>query len=388
MALSDFLLWEPGWESKDSPGQVIYCTPDNSFCVQIEKNGLIDVAQNDWLSKYSLAIHKDISVKNRFRRFNSKTNLLELINNLDYIFEGEILVHLPTYHYWLLSQLQQADESQIENIDFSKEEVTVINYNINSLYFSKLIKSPDFHIEHKHWLNNIDFWSDAVSYLGLIDDILASPIPFIGPISTLIQCILLPILCLKDLINSSRPYELHESFFAVIFTFVEYAFYQNEEDMVFSDDFIYAPNNDEVDINKPWTKVYQVANEDKWEIIHEEYFQSYETRMSQDEINEHISYIKKLWVDVIQKTIKSLNSMLPYIGGIGSSKFKKNLRSEISQGGEQILIEDKQVYFNKIYLLLYQMARNSLKSLDKLFFDIVLDERFDDYRKAYIAMNR
>ena len=388
MALSDFLLWEPGWESKDSPGQVIYCTPDNSFCVQIEKNGLIDVAQNDWLSKYSLAIHKDISVKNRFRRFNSKTNLLELINNLDYIFEGEILVHLPTYHYWLLSQLQQADENQIENIDFSEEEVTVINYNINSLYFSKLIKSPDFNIEYKHWLNNIDFWSDAVSYLGLIDDILASPIPFIGPISTLIQCILLPILCLKDLINSSRPYELHESFFAVIFTFVEYAFYQNEEDMVFSDDFIYAPNNDEVDINKPWTKVYQVANEDKWEIIHEEYFQSYETRMSQDEINEHISYIKKLWVDVIQKTIKSLNSMLPYIGGIGSSKFKKNLRSEISQGGEQILIEDKQVYFNKIYLLLYQMARNSLKSLDKLFFDIVLDERFDDYRKAYIAMNR
>ena len=86
------------------------------FEVVVEPNGVIQVLKDDWISKYSLAIHGDVEVLDddgtpRFIRLANMPQLFSWepsghaqvvsIFDANYIATGELLLHLPTYvSYW------------------------------------------------------------------------------------------------------------------------------------------------------------------------------------------------------------------------------------------------------------------------------------------------
>lgn len=113
--MADF---SPCWEG-DVPTSCIYRYERNDevFEVLVEGNGLIQIKENDWLSKYSLAIHGDYDVLSIREnggadpRFYSVSNnpklyseypLLEPILNEDFIYTGRLLIHMPTYVQFLI----------------------------------------------------------------------------------------------------------------------------------------------------------------------------------------------------------------------------------------------------------------------------------------------
>lgn len=133
----------PCWQlDDDSPRECVYAHSINGeiFSVVVEGNGLIRVAKDDWLSKYSLAIHGDTEVSDptrvmsssllafvpRYLRILQRTPLSLLpVLNVDLIYKDELLLHYPTwikFNQWLADNLQAEEEDQVKiHIELSTE---------------------------------------------------------------------------------------------------------------------------------------------------------------------------------------------------------------------------------------------------------------------------
>ncbi len=67
------------------------------YHVRVEDNGAIHVGPGDWLSKYSAAIHDgDVTQIREFARMGPDGRLRP-IRNVDLIYAGETIYHIPTY---------------------------------------------------------------------------------------------------------------------------------------------------------------------------------------------------------------------------------------------------------------------------------------------------
>ena len=58
--------------------------------------GAIEVKHGDWLSKYSAAMYNDLTRIDEFGRID-KSGSLQNILNVNHIFAGETIFHIPTY---------------------------------------------------------------------------------------------------------------------------------------------------------------------------------------------------------------------------------------------------------------------------------------------------
>jgi hypothetical protein len=111
--------WKPKWKENEAskPDMSGYTTADGKFTVIVGASGIIRVIEDDWLSKYSAAIHGDMyDVENRYLRYNTKHREV-FIKNLDLIFEGEHILHLPSYfayqEWWQKLKEEQNDQTPV-----------------------------------------------------------------------------------------------------------------------------------------------------------------------------------------------------------------------------------------------------------------------------------
>ena len=69
--------------------------------VTVADDGAIVVKPGDWLSKYSMAIHRDFNHVNEFgRKTPAPSGPVKPVQNVDQISAGETLYHLPTHREW------------------------------------------------------------------------------------------------------------------------------------------------------------------------------------------------------------------------------------------------------------------------------------------------
>jgi hypothetical protein len=208
--MSDFTpCW---WETSGNftPHDCVYSYHDDSqsFTVIVEADGLIQVAKDDWLSKYSLAIHQDLEVtdmvnvapdapamyKPRYFRAMKLPQQFTLIVNPDLIYEGELIMHLPTWtHYmqWLMQNSQNDEDRTYLQIHFASQ-------------------MPSF--------NSVNTM-DIISAIGTAADIL-----FSGPISALIAQAAFVIAGVNELIEGPKWYLKVESIKAAAYAATAWAF--------------------------------------------------------------------------------------------------------------------------------------------------------------------
>ncbi len=109
--------WHPKWKVNDSsrPQDSYYewldpITGETRFGVDVKSNGIIKVLKDDWLSKYTMAIHGTFNVDSLFLRVRPYDREFEDIINKDRIYENEYLLHIPTYVFfykWVQAALYQ-----------------------------------------------------------------------------------------------------------------------------------------------------------------------------------------------------------------------------------------------------------------------------------------
>ena len=78
------------------------------YHVDVAPDGAIKVMPNDWLSKYSAAIHNDFWHVNEFGRKNQRGGLDRIVK-VDLIRTGEVIYHLPTLQKALKSPTVRRD---------------------------------------------------------------------------------------------------------------------------------------------------------------------------------------------------------------------------------------------------------------------------------------
>jgi hypothetical protein len=98
--------WKPQWkvDEESRPAESVYVSADgNNYAVIVGPSGIIEVLKDDWLSKYSAAIHGNMfDVEDRYVRLMGRGRYEE-IRNIHLIFQGEKIIHLPSvkhFHLW------------------------------------------------------------------------------------------------------------------------------------------------------------------------------------------------------------------------------------------------------------------------------------------------
>jgi hypothetical protein len=76
-------------------------TGESLFMVEVSRSGAINVLKDDWLSKYTMAIHQTINVDKVFVRIDQNTGVCSEISNVDMIYEDEVILHFPTLLYFI-----------------------------------------------------------------------------------------------------------------------------------------------------------------------------------------------------------------------------------------------------------------------------------------------
>src|SRR5438874_1160498 len=84
--------------SRGPHGEVVVTKMYTNFRYKLtmRTNGAIQVQLGDWLSKYSAAIYNDFAHIHEFGRMDASGNLRR-VQNVNRIFTGETIYHIPTY---------------------------------------------------------------------------------------------------------------------------------------------------------------------------------------------------------------------------------------------------------------------------------------------------
>src|SRR5262249_34189851 len=95
---------------------------NGKYTVTMRTDGAIRVKQGDWLSKYSKAMYNDFKHVREFARMDA-SGRLRPIRNLNLIFAGETVYHMPTYRKFhpmrmepvevIASPLTEAEEERL-----------------------------------------------------------------------------------------------------------------------------------------------------------------------------------------------------------------------------------------------------------------------------------
>ncbi len=398
--------WKPNWRNPDVPKNVEYCYPDGLFCVGVGLQGLIIVEEDAWLSKYSMAIHGDTKVLDRFYRYDNVTDRLDMIKNIDLIFKGEVLLHIPTYDNWSLCELNRRNSlNEIDSyppfaydtLKLSKsitEQSEVELYSISSNFsgVSGAINLPT-HIEVVATLAELSgFEFVLVGSLGIN---LATVAGIIG------AGFALPAAFLISLRDSNFPFAIAETFFAEIFAIVEYAFGYTENPKIPTYDEDINANcgvKEEDKINIPdlefklpipyWAQECNgnkkaedcIANPASWRKMYSglniEAFQ--------------VDKLKAIWKSTFTETVKNLNGKIPTGRNAENLKTElrtikiKNLVGEIVKHTLDIDIDNNKKYlFAYIYIVRLQALKKAAMGMDAIYVKNIEFDIYDLYRGAY-----
>lgn len=106
--------WKPQWKENEAsrPAESEYVSADgNNYAVIVGPSGVIEVLQDDWLSKYSAAIHGDmLDVEARYVRLIGRGRFEE-IRNIDLIFQSEKIIHLPSVRHFQVWYQKYGDDT-------------------------------------------------------------------------------------------------------------------------------------------------------------------------------------------------------------------------------------------------------------------------------------
>lgn len=388
--------WKPDWWG-ETPRSITYNYPDNSFCIQVDEKGIIFVAKDDWLSKYSMAIHGNFDVEDIFFKYNVDTKDYDFIKNLNLIYEGEILLHFPTHNAWALyNHMHPSPEPDPADPEPEPEPSDPVVPTIEKL--------PIFEIDTVGWGTDILKW--ILKRLGKIA--LANLTQVVGPAMIVFNA-------MSDIINAQHPHLYAEKFYATIFATVEYAFgptthpskptydpevnppcgvldtykeYIPELPIVLpipslsSGDPCFDNNNVQIPNAK-----FCIANPAAWIELYYENLWNNETDFF---IKSSLDFLKDAWEDTVNKKVIDLNSNLDPLG-TNAEVFQKQLLTFRYKAGEkkgqEFVVGSKEHYFIMLYAIHYSILKNSFtlkKGKDKiLYLPSVHWKIYENYRNAY-----
>jgi hypothetical protein len=164
------------------------------YHVDIGNDGTIHVRPGDWLSKYSAAIYNNFTTIHVFAR-RDKFGAVVPIQNVNLIYAGEVLYHLPTYNKFMRKpqqpqktiRISDAEKKKIAE-DFMKKEFKLSGDNLR--LFSKVI--------------DILGYADNAITLGSVANLIAegSLIATAGTVLSVVNLFLGPIGMIIGLLNT------------------------------------------------------------------------------------------------------------------------------------------------------------------------------------------
>lgn len=163
------------------------------YRVDISNDGAIHVRPGDWLSKYSAAIYNNFTTIYVFAR-RDKFGAIIPIQNVNLIYAGEVLYHLPTYNKFMRKQPQPQKTTQISDAEKKKIVLELMKkeFKLSGDNLPLLSKAMDI-------LGYADNAIEAASIAGLIAG--GSTIGVIGTALSIVNVFLLPITMIIGTVN-------------------------------------------------------------------------------------------------------------------------------------------------------------------------------------------
>jgi hypothetical protein len=97
---------------------------NGKYTLVMRTDGAIHVKRDDWLSKYSAAMYDDFTHVHEFGRLDASSRLLP-IRNINRLFEGETIYHIPTYKHFHPIQFPEITVVGSPQSDDEKKETIV-----------------------------------------------------------------------------------------------------------------------------------------------------------------------------------------------------------------------------------------------------------------------
>jgi hypothetical protein len=191
------------------------------YHVTIEHDGAIRVKPRDWLSKYSMAIWNDFWHVHEYGRLN-RQGVLEPVRNVNLIYAGETLYHLPT--------CQAARKSAASGSPAPAQPVPQSPFMSNAEKKRITLETlkGDFHLRGEQ----LEFLGKAIDYIGYADSGLTI-VELVGAISegtllatgtSLASMILSPFGILISIVNAGELGQRMYGMRAIAYTITAWAF--------------------------------------------------------------------------------------------------------------------------------------------------------------------
>ena len=197
-----------------------------SYSVEVADDGAIKVKRGDWLSKYSAAIHNDFWHVHEYGRKN-RQGIVVSVENVDLIFEGEILYHLPTYQLALSSAA--ANKSPVPPMPYQQSPRPLTDEEKKQLTLDILKRDYNLRGEELHIVTvayEIVHYSDAAVTLGEIAGLIThgSAMATVGSVLSVASAVLLPVFASIELYNALATMPKIYGMRAVAYTTTAWAF--------------------------------------------------------------------------------------------------------------------------------------------------------------------
>jgi hypothetical protein len=261
-------------------------TGETLFSVEVNAAGMIQVLEDDWLSKYARAIHGDTDVEARFLRVNPADRSYSQISNVDLIYTGETLLHIDSFlafNNWLKAHLNEEGETPEEISEEMFEDIqSIVNWTSGAAA-----------IDAVGWLLEFAAVSPVVAGLVTLASLAA------GLYSAL-----------QDIIEVNNPEITAEQFYAVVYTTTAWVYGETSATTSY-------PTTDE-DLGEfnpyipqlPYSVPREVANPKGWFYVHD-YLTSFGLgTMSKSLIKNKLNLLKGAWQDTAADTIDNLVNTL------------------------------------------------------------------------------
>lgn len=167
------------------------------YSIHLGKNGAILVKANDWLSKYSVAIHCNPWTVNEYGRRNRGTRYIDVIDNVDLIHVGETIFHIPSVNEaQVVGYVKYIEPTEEEKrralLEFAKRTGELTDEQFKT--FTDISKT-------------LDLIANTAELIGLLDDVarfssIAGKVGVVGKVAGPVGIVLMPIGMMLDVINA------------------------------------------------------------------------------------------------------------------------------------------------------------------------------------------
>jgi hypothetical protein len=341
--------WQPKWkiDSDSIPVTTLYewlddNTGETLFSVEITALGMIQVLQDDWLSKYSKAIYGSFEVDARFLRINATERTFSIIKNVDLIYTGETLLHVDSF----LAYQDWRNNNATDEGGVSDEVPDVILEDIQSFI---------------NWTSA----AAAVDAVGWILEFTAVN-PAVAGVMTIASLAVGLWSALQDIVEANNPEITAEQFYAIIYTTTAWVYEETSDSGTYPTTDENLGEYQQYIPHLPFIVPRGVANPKSWFHIHG-YRESFALgTMSKSLILNKLNLLKNTWQDTAAETIDTVVNTLYYnashvlTGGNPSltpRQYKQGLHTVLLPGNRKTSLEKSQ-----FFLLLKAQTYNTFRA--------------------------